>query len=115
MDLYLLECTIDPATSDTLAARRADHYEFLIAHQEDIVFGGPARADRGGPPQTMLIVLRAASANDAQAFIDAEPYNRSGGFSSIRIRPWSQVIPEPTPGSLRRTLDAERAVRQSTT
>ena len=108
MDHYLLECTIDPAKLDTLAAQRAEHYEFLIAHRDDIVFGGPARLDRNGPPQTMLIVVRAASAADAQAFIDAEPYNRSGGFTSIRIRPWSQVIPEPTPGSLQRTLDAER-------
>ena len=94
-----------------MAARRAEHYEFLIAHQDDIAFGGPARADRDGPPQTMVMVVRAASATAAQAFIDAEPYNRSGGFTSVRIRPWSQVLPEPTPGSLRRTLDAERAAR----
>jgi hypothetical protein len=45
----------------------------------------------------------------AQAFVDAEPYHAGGGFSSVTVRPWRQVLPEPAPGSLQRTLDAERA------
>lgn len=112
MARYLLECTIDPAKLDIFAARRARHYEFLIAHQSSIVFGGPARAQDDGPPQTMLIVVDAPSAEDARAFIDDEPYNRSGGFSSVIIRPWNQVIPELETGSLQRTLDAERSAQR---
>ena len=108
MARYLLECTIDPTKMHVLAAKRAEHYEFLIARERDIVFGGPARAREDGPPQIMLIVVEAASMQDAQAFIDAEPYNSSGGFSSITIRLWNQVIPELAAGSLQRTLDAER-------
>ena len=43
----------------------------------------------------------------ARAFIANEPYHRHGGFANVRIRAWSQVLPEPTPGSLQRTHQAE--------
>ncbi|MHA7652847.1 YciI family protein [Mycobacterium sp. ML4] len=109
MARYLCECTVDPAKLDMLAAKRAEHYDFLIAHQRDIVFGGPARSRPGGPPQTMIIVVEAPTAEAAHAFIAEEPYNRNGGFSSVTVRSWSQVIPEQTPGSLQHTLDAERS------
>ena len=56
----------------------------------------------------MVIVVEASSAEDARRFIADEPYNCSGGFSAVAVRPWSQVIPEPTAGSLQATLDAER-------
>ncbi len=114
MSRYLVECTIDPDKLDLLSTLRAAHYEFLIAHRGDIVFGGPARADPDGAPQTMVIVVEAASAEAAQAFIAAEPYNCNGGFADVTVRLWNQVLPEPTPGSLQRTLDAERAARTLT-
>lgn len=106
-----MECTIDPAKANVLAALRAEHYEFLIAHRGDIVFGGPARACPGRPPQTMVIVVEAASNEAAEAFIDAEPYNRNGDFARLIVRPWSQVLPEISSGSLQKTLGAERAAR----
>lgn len=109
MPRYLLECQVDSAKLDVLSAKRGEHYEFLIEHQSDIVFGGPARARPDGPPQTMIIVVEAASAEAAQAFIDAEPYYRNGGFSKVSVRHWNQVIPETNGGELQRTLDAERA------
>jgi uncharacterized protein len=111
MARYLLECTIDPAQLDLLAAKRADHYAFLLAHRDAIVCGGPARAHPDGPPQTMIMVIDTPSAEAAHAFLAAEPYNRGGAFSNVTIRPFSQVIPEPVPGSLQHTLDAERSAR----
>ncbi len=106
-----MECTIDPAKANVLAALRAEHYEFLVTRRGDIVFGGPARANPEGPPQTMVMVVEAASAEAAEAFIAAEPYNRHGGFTRVVVRPWSQVLPELAPGALQQTLDAERAAR----
>lgn len=112
MSRFLVVATIDPDRTDVLAARRAEHYEFLIAHRHVIVFGGPARAHEGGPPEQMILVVEAASPVEALAFVDREPYRRHGGFSSVSVRPWSQVLPEPEPGSLQHTLDAERAARR---
>ena len=111
MPRFLLECAVDPARLDIFTAKRAEHYEFLIAHQSEVLFGGPARAQPDGPPQTMIIVIEAASADAAEVFISAEPYNRNGGFSHVSVRPWNQVIPEAVSGDLKRTLAAERAHR----
>lgn len=108
MPRYLLECTIDPDRLGQLAAGRAEHYAFLVEHRGTIVFGGPARSADAGPPETMVIVVEVPTREAAEAFIAGEPYNRSGAFSAVVVRPWTQVLPEPEPGTLQRTLDAER-------
>jgi uncharacterized protein len=109
MARFLLEARIDPAKLDVLAAKRAEHYAFLVAHQAEIVFGGPSRGRDGGPHETMIMVVEAASQADAQVFMDREPYHRNGGFSTVTVRSYTQVMPEPEPGSLLRALEAERA------
>jgi hypothetical protein len=46
--------------------------------------------------------------NNAQPpFIAAEPYNKHGGFSSVLVRPWTQVLPEREAGELQRIYEAE--------
>ena len=59
----------------------------------------------------MVIVVEVPSRQAAEAFLAGEPYNRSGAFSAVRVRPWTQVLPEPEPDALQRTLDEERARR----
>lgn len=115
MARFLIECQIDSTKLAVLASQRADHYEFLLARRGDIIFGGPARTSPEGPPETMVIVVDVADLESAQNFIEAEPYNRSGGFTVVTIRPWSQVLPEMSPGSLERSFDAERATRGNAT
>ncbi len=105
---YALLCSIDPSKLELFGRLRGDHYAFLIENQDRVLFGGPARVAEGGRPETMIIILRTDSINEAQAFIAAEPYNQAGGFSSLSIRPWSQVLPAE-PGALQRTLMEERA------
>jgi uncharacterized protein YciI len=105
---FLLQCVIDQQKLDVFARLRADHYAFLIAQQHKIVFGGPTRTSDGGPPHTMIIVLESATADDAHAFIAAEPYNANGGFSEVVVRPWTQVLPETHAGELQQTYAAER-------
>jgi uncharacterized protein YciI len=110
---YLVECLIDPGELDLLGRTRAEHYAFLLENRHRIVFGGPARGVEDGPPETMVIVVEAASLDEAQAFIAGEPYNRGGGFDAVRVRPWSQVLPEIEPDGLRRTYQAELAGRRA--
>ncbi|WP_059015715.1 YciI family protein [Mycobacterium sp. M26] len=112
MPRYLLECVISLDRLETMAAARAAHYEFLIANQYRILFGGPARLRSDGPPQSMVMVIEAASEDAAIEFISSEPYNRLGAFSSVSVRCWTQVIPEPSPGTLQSTLESEQR-RQS--
>lgn len=89
-----LLCTVDPGKLALFESFRDEHYRFLSEKRSQIVFGGPLRAADGGVPETMLMILEVPALDDARAFIDAEPYNRHGGFSDIRIRPWRQVFPE---------------------
>ena len=113
MPRYLLECVISLDRLETMAAARAAHYEFLIANQDRILFGGPTRLLRSdGPPHSMVMVIEAASEQAAIEFISSEPYNRLGAFSSVSVRWWNQVIPEPSPGTLQSVLESEQR-RQS--
>ena len=112
MSRYLVECSVDPGKLDLLGRLRAEHYAFLLENRRDIVFGGPARGVEG-TPETMVIVVEATSLDEAQAFIAREPYNRSGGFAAVQVRPWSQVLPEVEPDGLRRTYEAELTARRN--
>jgi uncharacterized protein YciI len=111
MALYVFLCAIDQTKLDLFARLRAEHYGFLIAERDRIRFGGPARVAEGGRPETMIIVADAPDEAEAQAWIAREPYNANGGFASIVVRPFSQVIPEAEPGLLARTRADELAKR----
>ena len=108
MGLYACLCTIDETKLDLFTRLRANHYAFLVAEQQHILFGGPARVAEGGRPETMIIIVEARDQADAEAWIAREPYNAQGGFSSVAVRPWSQVIPEVEPGLLERTRNEEQ-------
>jgi len=105
-----LTCSIRPGAMPALKRLRAHHLAYIQGHVDSILFGGPARAENGSPEE-MIIVLRHDDLDAAQAFIEAEPYSSSGEvFDSVRVRRWSQVIPELSPGALSRALaDEQRA------
>jgi uncharacterized protein YciI len=106
---FALNCKLRGDAMPALTALRADHLSYIRDHAAEILFGGPARGD-DGVPQEMIIILRTDNREEAEAFIKAEPYSASAKvFWEIVIRPWSQVIPEISPGALDRAIAAERA------
>ena len=106
---FALNCKLRDDAMPTLMALRADHLSYINDHSREILFGGPARGD-DGIPQEMIIILLTDNRSDAESFIHADPYSASGKvFQEILIRPWSQVIPETSPGALRQAIAAERA------
>ncbi|WP_428340979.1 YciI family protein [Mycobacterium sp.] len=109
----ILTCEINADALPHLTSLRAQHLEYIQAHRSEILFGGPAR-DENGIPQTMIIVLATDDTTAAREFVASEPYTASGKvFASVSIRPWSQVIPEPTPGALDAAIADERAKASS--
>ena len=106
---FALFCEVDRTKESLRHQVRGDHLAFLDARKSQIYFGGPL-ADLSGQPETMLIVLRATSSAEAVAFMTDEPYNRSGVFSRISVRPWIHVLPETQAGELARAVAAERAL-----
>ncbi|TPG16448.1 YciI family protein [Sphingomonas koreensis] len=104
-----LNCRLRADAMPTLTALRGDHLAYIRAHLEEILFGGPAR-DAGGVPEEMIIVLHTDDRARAEAFIAAEPYSASGRvFENVKVRIWSQVVPEPQPGALEAAIAAERS------
>lgn len=105
MPAFAIVCEIAPDALAALKAHRLAHLRYIRDHAAMIRFGGPTR-DAAGMPERMIIIVDTPDPATADAFIAAEPYNRSGAvFASVVVRPWSQVMPEPYPGA----LDAEIA------
>ena len=44
------------------------------------------------PPDGALLVFRAESASEVEAFARADPYVRNGLVTSWRVRPWTVVV-----------------------
>ncbi len=105
----VLNCYIREDALPALMRLRATHLAYIEAHKAEIMFGGPARGP-DGLPQEMIIVLKTDDHTAAQAFSQTEPYTASGEvFAAVKIRPWSQVMPEQHPGALAAAIAKEEA------
>ena len=92
---------IDSPGKDLRMALRPAHREYLAQFAERFAFAGPLLGEDGVTPIGSLLVIDFDSAQEADAFIKAEPYTAGGLYSSISIRPfvnlWKQRkgFPEP--------------------
>jgi uncharacterized protein YciI len=96
---FALQCTLAANSNDKRIALRTEHLRYIEAHKDQIFCGGPT-LDENGNPEVMLIILDVPDLASAEAFINAEPYNRSGIFEQVSIRQWRQILPESQPGEL---------------
>ena len=83
------------------ADRRDRHREQHLAHirtlQRDgrVVFAGPIRDDGDDRSIGAVIVLEAATLDEARQLVDRDPYVVGGVFASVTVNPFRQVAPEP--------------------
>jgi uncharacterized protein YciI len=81
-------------TVDNYVERRApyrdDHLAYAnAAHARGELFMGGALAD---PPDTAILVFRAADSSVVEGFARNDPYVKAGLITSWSVRPWSVVI-----------------------
>jgi len=95
---FVIQCILVNDTAEKRVALRTEHLRYIEANKERIFCGGPT-VDVQGNPEMMLIILDASDSISAEAFINAEPYNRAGLFRQVTIREWRQVLPSQS-GSL---------------
>ncbi|MBL6432328.1 MAG: YciI family protein [Alphaproteobacteria bacterium] len=92
--LYALICTDKPGALDVRKANREDHLAFLAAMGDKLKAAGPFLDDDGGMTGS-LVVIEAASRDEALAVSQEDPYARAGLFESVEIRPWNWVLKNP--------------------
>ena len=94
--LFVFFCTDKP---DHLAVRqqnRPAHLAYLESYGDRIKAGGPTFADDGTTMNGSLIVVEAASLEDARKLITDDPFAKAGIFASVEIRPWLWSINKPS-------------------
>jgi uncharacterized protein len=61
------------------------HRNYLDANVPNIFFSGPLQSDDAEQSLGSLFILNVKSRDEAQAFIDNEPFNNAGVFEKVNI------------------------------
>jgi uncharacterized protein len=85
MMLWSVHCFDHPGTAEKRDRLRAIHRAHLDAYGNKIFFSGPLLADDTDEQIGSLFVLAVGSREEAQAFIDPEPFNQGGVFERVQI------------------------------
>jgi uncharacterized protein len=96
---FALQCVLAEGTDEQRVSLRTQHLQYIEANKHRILCGGPT-LNADGQPEMMLIILDVPDQAAAEAFMQAEPYNRAGVFAKVTIREWRQILPEAHPGAL---------------
>jgi uncharacterized protein YciI len=105
---FAVYCLDRSDAGDLRQRTRADHLDYMIAHGDQVVFGGPLQTDDGSRVIGSLMVLSHETREAVDGFLHAEPYARAGLFAEVRIARLRQMVPENPPGLLIRELERER-------
>ena len=92
--MYAIVCFDRPDSASLRDANRAAHVAFLEKHAKAIVFGGPLKNSADGPSTGAIIVVNCATREDAEAFIQGDPFLRHGVYESVAVRAFKQVFPQ---------------------
>lgn len=104
---FHIHCHDDPAKPELRAQLRIIHLEYMIAHTDVILFGGPLK-NASGLSIGSTFALAYETRAEVDAFLSKEPYALNGLFSSVDINPIAVMVPEAHPGFLEEELERER-------
>jgi len=91
--MYAIVCFDRPDSASLRDAHRAAHQKFLGENAAKIVFGGPLKNTPDGASTGALLVVDCATREEAEAFIDQDPFKRGGVYESVSVRAFRQVFP----------------------
>jgi uncharacterized protein YciI len=91
--LYALFCKDKPGEGLALRMQtRPAHLAYLESLGVRVKFAGGLLDDAESSPVGSLIVIEAASLDEARALAASDPYAKAGVFESVEIRPWKFVL-----------------------
>ena len=92
--LYALICTDKPSGLPLRKANRPEHLAYLQNLGATVLFAGPF-TDANGEMNGSLVVIEAASLEEARRISAGDPFAKAGVFASVDIRPWLWTINNP--------------------
>jgi uncharacterized protein YciI len=92
--LYALICTDKPGSLPLRKANRPEHLAYLQSLGDTVLFAGPF-TDADGAMNGSLVVIEAASLEEARRISAGDPFAKAGVFASVDIRPWLWTINNP--------------------
>lgn len=93
--LYAIICTDKADGLELRMSTRPDHLSFLDELGDALKFAGPFLSEDGDKPNGSMLVLEAASADEARQIAARDPYAKAGVFESVEVRPWKWLINNP--------------------
>lgn len=94
--LFAFICADKPNHLQVRLDARPEHLVFLNGLNDagTLKFAGPF-LDENGKPNGSLVVVEAASKEEAAEISAADPYAKAGLFERVEIRPWSWTFNNP--------------------
>jgi hypothetical protein len=97
--LYVLLCTDKPNSLALRKAKRPEHVAYLQSLGQALVLAGPLTEADGETMNGSLVVIEAASLQDAEKIAAGDPFAKAGVFASVDIRPWLWTLSRPQDSS----------------
>lgn len=88
---YLIETYDDPAKPELRAQLRPEHLAYLDANAHLFIATGAKLDDDGQRGIGGIYLVDLDSREEAQSFIDADPFTIGGLFREIVIHPWRKA------------------------
>ena len=93
--LYAIICTDKADGLELRMSTRPDHLAFLDGLGDALKGAGPFLSEDDDTPNGSLLVLEAASADEARQIAARDPYAQAGLFETVEVRPWKWLINNP--------------------
>ena len=93
--LYALICTDKPNSLALRKAKRPEHVAYLQSLGDSLVLAGPFTEADGETMNGSLVVIEAASLQDAEKIAAGDPFAKAGVFASVEVRPWLWTLNSP--------------------
>ena len=89
--MYVIMAFDKPDSEALRLENRAEHVAYVLA-QGGVKTAGPFTSDDGETMIGTLLLLDVATRQEAQAFVDNDPYHKAGLFEAVEIRRWNHLI-----------------------
>lgn len=89
---YAIITTDKPGSLDRRNELRAEHLDYLASQQAKLLAAGAQIEDDGSGGHGGVIIVDTDDRNEAQAFIDNDPFTKGGLFESIVVVRWRKAF-----------------------